>query len=65
MKVSELIAKLQEMDPDALVYVNKTDCCEDFREAEFVWPTVESKRDYSKRYNDPDAYISSAAVRVE
>jgi hypothetical protein len=32
MRVRELIAKLQEMDPEAFVYTNKTDCCEEYRE---------------------------------
>lgn len=64
MKVRELITKLQEMDPEAEVWVNNTQCCEEFMEAECVWPTAESRRDYSKKYNAPDAYQTVDSVRI-
>ncbi len=64
MKVRELIEKLQGMDPEAEVWVNNTQCCEDFMEADEIWPTVESKRDYSKRYSAPDAYQTINSVRI-
>jgi hypothetical protein len=66
MRVRELIAKLQEMDPEAFVYTNKTECCEAYREvhSEDVWATVETERDYSKRYNAPDAYQTIESVRI-
>lgn len=64
MKVKDLIALLQTHDPEAVVYVNNTQCCEDFSEAETVWPTVETKRDYSKKYNAPDAYQIVDSVRI-
>lgn len=65
MKVRELIEKLQKMNPDAEIYVNQTDCCERIGKAEMVWSTCESERDYSKRYNDPEAYKIVDAVRID
>lgn len=64
MKVRELIEQLQALNPEATVYTNQTECCEDFRESDTVWPTVETERNYSKPYNAPDAYNTIESVRI-
>jgi len=64
MKVRELIEKLQEMDPEAEVWVNNTMCCDNYSEASLVWPSAEPVRDHSKKYSDPDAYRTVSTVKI-
>lgn len=64
MKVRDLIARLRQMDPEAEVWVNKYDGVDAFEAAEDVFATVETRRDYSKKYDDPDAYPAVDSVRI-
>lgn len=67
MKVRELIEELQQLDPELPVYVNmEADQYgqKDFEEADGAEVEVHKVRNFSKRYNSPDAYDQYLVVKI-